>query len=169
MIADARTCTATVSTPQDPAPRTFPIRVCAVRSVSDGRALVVVPRAHDDRLLAWTPIQAPAIHPIADLGRYGAWEATQATMNETDVAYALGSCWGIRVYRASLAEPGTPATLPQSCPVLVPARHATLTPNSVGICQDCEDEHRGVTYSRITRVVLPIDLEHVSGDAHAGK
>jgi hypothetical protein len=251
VIADARTCTATVSTPQDPAPRVLSIRVCAVRSVMDGRALVVVPRAHDERLLAWTPIQAPTIHPIVALGRYGAWEATQATMNETDVAYALGSCLGTRIYRTSLAEPGTPPTPPRSCPVLVPARHATLTskrlsvrvncplgcegflraelgtarqirrhlgvqleenplyaispgrartftllpapewqynegitlqttthklqagrrqflalefrtntPNAVGICEGCEDEHRGVTYSRSTRVVVPIDLAH---------
>ena len=137
VIADPRTCTATVSTPVEPAPRPFGIPVCAVRKVLDGRALVLVPGAHARRTLAWTPLEDPQVHPVAELGTYGALEATPSTMNETDAVYALGSCWGAHVYRTALAAPGTPPNPPASCPVQIPEGHATVTSRRLSLRIRC--------------------------------
>jgi hypothetical protein len=137
LIADARTCTATVSTPQEPTPRALGTPVCAVRAVDDGRALVVVPLAHEQRQLAWTPLGEPRIHPIVALGRYGSREATQATMNETDVAYAQGDCWGARVYRAPLSHPASPPAPPARCPVIVSAHRASVDSDHLSVRIRC--------------------------------
>jgi hypothetical protein len=137
MIADARSCTATVSTPAQPAPRPFGLRVCAVRRLLDGRALVVVPDGRRRRELAWTPLHDPKLHPVAALGTDGVLEATQATMDERYVAYALGSCWGAHVFRAPLADPGTPPSPPDRCPANAPSGHASVSGHELTVRISC--------------------------------
>jgi hypothetical protein len=136
LIADPAFCTATVSTIADPSPRALGIPACYVRGVRSGRALLVAPGPQDERLLEWTPLQAPAPHPIANLGKQGMLETVAPEMNETDVVYGLSGCYP-RVYRTTLTEPGAPPALPKSCPVLASTPHATLTSRSLRVSLHC--------------------------------
>jgi hypothetical protein len=131
LIADPSSCIITVSTIADPSPRALGTPACYVRRVRNGRALVVAPGPGGGRVLEWTPIEAPAPHIVADLGRDGILETARAEMNQTDVVYALSGCYP-RVYRTQLAEPGAPPTLPARCPVRVSPR-AMLTPKSLRV------------------------------------
>jgi hypothetical protein len=136
LIANPASCTATVSTITDPTPRALGIPACYVRAVRDGRALLVAPGTGKERVLEWTPLQAPAPHPIANLGKQGMLETVAPEMNETDVVYGLSGCYP-RVYRTALTEPGEPPTLPKSCPVLASSPHATLTSRSLRVSLHC--------------------------------
>jgi hypothetical protein len=142
VIADPSTCSATVSTIAAPSPRPLGIPACYVRRVRDGRVLVVAPGAGDERLLEWSPIEAPLAHPIADLGSDGHLETVPPDMNETTVLYELSGCYP-RVYSAPLAEPGSPPALPESCPVSVSSPHATLTAKSLSVSLRCPLGCRG--------------------------
>ncbi len=132
VVADPSTCSATVSTIAAPSPRPLGIPACYVRRVRDGRALVVAPGAGDERVLEWSPIEAPLAHPIADLGSDGHLETVPPDMNETTVLYELSGCYP-RVYRAPLVEPGSPPGPPASCPVRVSPLHAVLTSKSLSV------------------------------------
>ncbi len=142
VIADPETCSATVSTIAAPLPRPLGIPACYVRRVRDGRVLVVAPGAGDERVLEWSPIEAPLAHPIADLGSDGSLETVPPDMNETTVLYELSGCYP-RVYSAPLAEPGSPPALPKSCPVSVSPLHATLTAKSLSVSLRCPLGCRG--------------------------
>lgn len=136
LIADPSSCTATVSTIAAPSPRALGIPACYVRRVRNGRALLVAPGPGKERVLEWTPLEAPAPHPIANLGKQGMLETVAPEMNETDVVYGLSGCYP-RVYRTALTEPGEPPTLPKSCPVLASSPHATLTSRSLRVNLHC--------------------------------
>ncbi len=142
LVADPSSCTATVSTLADPSPRALGIPACYIRRVRDGRALIVVPGPHEEQLLDWTSIEAPASHLIADLGRRGILETVPPEMSETEVAYVLSGCYP-RVYRTSLAQPGIPPGLAASCPVTASPRHATLTARSLRVRLLCPRGCRG--------------------------
>lgn len=114
VIATNGTCSATVSTIAHPSPLPLGAPACAIDSVRDGRVLLVAPGPGDERLLEWTSIEAPGPHVIASLGNDGLLQAASAEMNESDVVYALNGCYP-RVYRAPLAEPGSPPGLPAGC------------------------------------------------------
>jgi hypothetical protein len=137
VIVDATSCSATVSTVAHPAPLPLGIPACAVDAVRDGRALIVTPGPGNHRTLAWTSLEAPLAHPIADLGVSGALEAATPVMDETNVAYALSGCWAPSVYRAPLAEPGSPPAPPTSCPVIASPDHATLTAKALRVRIRC--------------------------------
>jgi hypothetical protein len=125
VIANGVTCSATVSTIIHPSPSPLGVPACEVDGVSDGRALIVMPGGHD-QTLAWTSIEAPSVHPIADLGVNGVLETAAPIMGETSVLYTLNGCWAPSVYRAALLEPGSPPTPPASCPVIVTPHYAIL-------------------------------------------
>jgi len=133
VIANGATCTATVSTIAHPSPLPLGVPACEVDGVNGGRALIVTPgEGHTrtllghDLILAWTTIEAPSAHPIADLGVNGVLETAAPVMGETDVLYTLNGCWAPSVYRAPLTEPGSPPSPPASCPVIVSPSYATL-------------------------------------------
>lgn len=137
VIADAASCSATVSTIAHPSPLPLGIPACTVDAVHDGRALIVTPGPGNHRTLAWTSIEAPLAHPIADLGVDGVLGAATPIMDEANVVYALNDCWAPSVYRAPLAEPGSPPTPPTSCPVIVTPDHATLTAKTLRVRIRC--------------------------------
>lgn len=136
VIADPRSCTASISTSANPAPRPLGVPACSIRRVRAGRALLIAPTTGSGRELAWTSLSEPALHSIADLGNEGTLALGPADMDETDVAYALTGCYP-RVYRASLAEPGSPPALPQRCPLRAARAHATLTARSLRVRLEC--------------------------------
>jgi hypothetical protein len=143
VIADAASCAASVSTIAEPAPRPLGVPACAVRRVRDGRALLLVPGPEHHRLLAWTPLQAPVVHPIADLGPGGALEVSASDMDETDAVYALGGCRFPSIYRTSLLDPGSPPPPPLSCPVRVRSHSATLSGRRLQVRLACPLGCRG--------------------------
>jgi hypothetical protein len=136
VIADPRSCTASVSTTANPAPRPLGVPACSIRRVRAGRALLIAPTTGSGRELAWTSLSGPALHPVADLGNEGALALGPADMDETDVAYALTGCYP-RIYRASLAEPGSPPSLPARCPLRAARAHATLTARFLRVRLEC--------------------------------
>lgn len=136
VVADARTCTALVTRITQATTRPLGVRACAVRRVTSGRALLVVPGPQHHRMLAWTPLQAPRAHVIADLGPSGVLEPALADMDEKTVLYALSGCQAPSIYRASLLQAGTPPSPPSRCPVRI-ARRATLTPNGLFVRIAC--------------------------------
>jgi hypothetical protein len=137
VIADPHTCEATVSTISSPTPVPLGVPACKVRRVTGGRALLVVPGDHGHQTLAWTSLQAPALHPIEDLGSHGVLESAPAEMNETEVAYTQAGCWAANVYRTSLTEPGAPPSAPATCPIAVSPRVATLTSKALRVRLHC--------------------------------
>jgi hypothetical protein len=143
VVADGNPCTATVSTMADPAPVNLGIPACEVAGLRDGRALIVTLGKRRNEALAWTPIETPFIHPIANLGKESELLKATPVMDETSVAYALGGCWSPRVYRTSLAEPGSPPAPPVTCPVIVSPRHATLTSQALRVRISCPLGCRG--------------------------
>lgn len=135
VIAYPSSCAATVSTAAAPTPRPLGVPACYVDRLLGGRALLVAPGAGNERLLEWSSLEAPAAHPIAALGVDGILEAVPPEMDESTVLYALNGCYP-RIYRAPLAEPGTPPPLPRSCPLHVSPR-ATLTVKSLSVTLRC--------------------------------
>jgi hypothetical protein len=127
VIANPTTCQATVSTLATPAPSPLGVSACEVSALHDGRALLVTPGPGRDRSLAWTSLQAPALHPLADLGVGAALQPTPAQSDGSEVVYALAGCWAPSVYRTPLVEPGAPAKPPSDCPVSAPLHRVTLT------------------------------------------
>lgn len=117
-------CTATVSAPAQPSPVSLPVPACKVYGLHGGRALVVAP-ATRGRILAWTSLEEPALHPIAELGREEELTTTRPVTDGTNVAYSLKSCWRPDVYVTRLTEPGAPPARPGRCPIVVAAGHAT--------------------------------------------
>jgi hypothetical protein len=147
VIADALRCTASVSTIARPLPRPLGIPACAVRGLRGGRVLLVVPGPGQDRLLAWSPLESPSAHVIADVGRFGTLEATPAETDGASVAYAIAGCEAPSIYRAPLSEPGTPPTAPSRCPVRVDG-HATLTAKGLSVHLRCPLGCEGSVESR---------------------
>ena len=68
VLADPVTCSATVSTIAEPSPRALGLPACYVRRVRGGLVLLVAPGPSGQRLLEWTPIEAPEARVIAGLG-----------------------------------------------------------------------------------------------------
>jgi hypothetical protein len=143
VIAGGASCTATVSTVAHPAPVPLGVAACEVDGLHNGQALIVTPGPGDHQALAWTPIKGAMIHPIADLGVHGTLQSITPVMDETDVAYALNSCWMPTVYRTTLTEPGIPPAPPASCPVIVSPHHATLTSRALRVRVSCPLGCRG--------------------------
>jgi hypothetical protein len=137
VLADPSSCEATVSMISNPSPVALGVPACKVRRVTGGRALLVVPGDHGHQTLAWTSLQAPALHPIEDLGSHGVLESAPAEMNETEVAYTQAGCWAANIYRTSLAEPGAPPPAPATCPIAVSRRAATLTAKTLRVRLHC--------------------------------
>jgi hypothetical protein len=138
LIARADSCAATVSTIANPNPRPLGIPACFVRRVRDGRALIVVPGTGNDRMLAWTSIESPTVHVIADLGAEAVREeGTPADMNEGEVLYAIRGCYAPSTYRALLVDPERPPTPPRKCPVIVSSRRATLASGRLHVLIRC--------------------------------
>jgi hypothetical protein len=137
VIANPSTCEATVSTIASPTPIPLGVPACKVRRVTGGRALLVVPGEHGHQTLAWTSLQAPALHPIEDLGKRGVLESAPAEMNETEVVYTQAGCWAANIYRTSLAELGAPPPAPTICPIAVSPRAATLTSKTLRVRLHC--------------------------------
>ncbi len=139
VIADDTTCEATVSTIAHPAPKPLGIEACEVDGLSAGRALIVTPAggANHDRTLAWTSLEAPLAHSIADVGAWGLLKPTATVMDETSVAYVLNGCWMPSVYRTALSDPCSPPAPPNSCPVLVAPRYASLTAKTLRVRIRC--------------------------------
>jgi hypothetical protein len=137
VIAQGNSCSATVSTVAHPAPLPLGIPACAVDAVRDGRALIVTPGPENHRTLAWTSVEAPLAHPIADLGMNRVLEAAAPVMDETNVVYALNGCWAPSVYRVPLTEPGSPPAPPTICPVVVSPNHAALTAKTLRVRIRC--------------------------------
>jgi hypothetical protein len=142
VVADAASCTASVSSIANPQPRPLGIPACAVRGVRGVRALLVVPASAGHRALAWTSLTEPAAHTIADLGVVGALEATRSQLGDDEAAYALAGCRAASIYRTPLAEPGSPPTPPSECPLRV--RHATLTAHGMELQARCPSGCKGV-------------------------
>ncbi len=137
VMANLSSCQATVSTVVDPSPTPLGISACKIRGLLDGRALVVVAGPGGDQQLAWTSLQAPAVHPIADLGPHGVFEQSLPDMNETDVVYAQAGCWAAEIYQTALAEPGAPPRPPTTCPVGVSPNTAQLTSKTLRVRLHC--------------------------------
>lgn len=136
LVANAQSCSATLSTPATPTPAPLGVPACEVAGLQEGRALIVAPRNGSERALEWTTLAAPALHEIAGLGSNGLLEAATPVLSAGDVAYAIGGCWGPDVYRTSLSEPGQPTTPPATCPAHVAAR-ARLTKRGVSFSLSC--------------------------------
>jgi hypothetical protein len=136
VIADARTCTASVSTIAQPVPHPLGIPACAVRGLHEGRALLVVPGPARHRLLAWSPLESPFAHLIADVGRFGVLEAAPAVTDGASVVYAMAGCEAESIYRAPLSQPGMPPAVASSCPVRI-GGHATLTAKGLSVHLRC--------------------------------
>ncbi len=117
-------CAATVSAPAHPSPTPLSVSACSVYGLNDGRALVIAPAA-SGRMLAWTSLEDPALHPIADLGREAELATTRPATDGINVAYSLKSCWRPDVYMTALTEPGAPPARARRCPIVVAANHAT--------------------------------------------
>jgi hypothetical protein len=160
VIANAASCAASVSTIAEPAPRPLGVPACSVRRVRDGRALVLVPGPERHRLLAWTPLEAPVAHPIADLGPGGALEVAMSDMDESDAVYALGGCFFASVYRTSLLDPGSPPAPPASCPVRVRSHGAMLSGRTLRVRLTCPLGCRG---SFSAQLGTPRQLRRESG------
>jgi hypothetical protein len=137
VLANPSTCEATVSTISSPTPVPLGVPACKVRRVTGGRALLIVPGEHDHQTLAWASLQAPALHPIEDLGSHGVLESAPAEMNETEVAYTQAGCWTANIYRTSLTEPGAPPPAPTTCSIAVSPRVATLTSKTLRVRLHC--------------------------------
>jgi hypothetical protein len=136
VLANPASCTASVSTSANPAPRPLGVRACSILRVRAGRVLLIAPTAGSGRALAWTSLSTPGLHMIADLGNDGALALGPADMDETNVAYALTGCYP-RIYRAPLAEPGSPPALPARCPLRAAQAYATLTARSLRVRLEC--------------------------------
>jgi hypothetical protein len=164
VIADPGSCTASVSTSAIPDPRPLGVPACSIRRVRAGRALLIAPTTRGGRELAWTSLSEPALHTIADLGDEGALALGPMDMDETNVTYALTGCYP-RVYRASLAEPGSPPSLPRRCPLRAPRARATLTATSLQVSLECP---LGCNGSFTAWIGTPKQLRHNTGGSFLG-
>jgi hypothetical protein len=137
LVDDANSCTATVAN-VFAGRETHPLGIaaCAVRRVLSGRALLLVPGRGEDRLLAWSSLQAPQANVIADLGRDGVLEPALAETDGASVVYAVSDCQAPRIYRAALEDAGTARTPPSRCPIRT-ARQATLTRSGLSLQISC--------------------------------
>ncbi len=119
VIASEPSCRVEVAGTSAPAPQPLGIPGCAIRAAQDGRVLLTAPSGKHERELAWSSLAAPALHPLAATGVGGALEAPAAAIDESEALYAISNCYGARVYRAPLEDPGRPSAPPVSCPARV--------------------------------------------------
>jgi hypothetical protein len=110
-------CRATVSSTSEPTPREIDFPVCAVYGLSEGRLLLMTRSTRGAETLAWSSLQSPSPHPLANLGEDGSLQAAAPVLAGGEFVYALDDCWAPRVYRSRLEEPGVPAIPPSACPV----------------------------------------------------
>ncbi len=135
LIANPSGCQATISTSGEPAPRPFGVPACEIAAVRDGRALLSAPAAGGTREIAWTPLQQPVLHPIADTGAEGVLQKALPALNESEVLYAQAGCYTPAIYRTSLADPGVSPAPTHSCPVA--AADAKLSSRSLTVRLHC--------------------------------
>ena len=137
VVSEEDDCRASVSTIAEPEPQPLGIPACAVYGLAEGRLLLRTTTGGKHEILGWAALQAPVFHPIADFGLLDDHEAATPVLAGAEVVYALSGCRAPSVYRALLAEPGTPASPPSSCPVSVPSGAAVLNSKSLRIRLRC--------------------------------
>ncbi len=137
VLAESLNCRATVSTVAEPAPRPLGVPACTVYGLAEGRLLFEVGAQRSSETLDWSPLQAPALHGIADLGVGGDLQAAAPVLGGGETAYALHGCWTPAVYRTTLEEPGTPPAPPATCPIHILGGHASLTHGRLTVAIRC--------------------------------
>lgn len=136
VVDESHGCAASISTSGEPSPRPLGIAVCRIYGLTNDRLLFTAPAVNSHEILAWTYLQPPAPHVIADVGVSGLLQAAAPRIGSTEAVYALSDCIRPRVYRTDLSEPGTPPTPTASCPVRG-VGHARLTRKGLTVSVRC--------------------------------